>query len=81
MPSLKRCIENKQCIINITIRANNQDNKEQSINSFKSFIESGTQFKALIDTGAQGTCISKGVSESLGLVSRSLRTTKQAFLL
>ena len=56
MPSFKKLIENNQCQINVLIKSTKDRNP-------KTFI-------AMIDTGAQSTCISKNVVKLLNLISK-----------
>ena len=63
MPSLKRKVENKQCIIDVFVHyplANEKDRRPRSY-----------PFRALIDTGAQRTCISKRAVDALQLLLTS----------
>ncbi len=62
MPSFKCQIVNGQCIINVRIQS--VDVSETTVR-----IPPKNTFKALIDTGAQKTCISRSIVDTLGLVS------------
>ena len=71
MPSFKGQVQNNRCIINVWITG--ADAKPHSIP-----IDGKNTYKALIDTGAQSSCISQTVVAKLNFISYGKETIRSA---
>ncbi len=73
MPSFKSTIKDHQCIIDVIVQA--PVDKSSSLD-FQTLQKNS--FRALVDTGAQKTCISKKLASQLSLLSKGKTSMQSA---
>lgn len=75
MPSFKKSVRNRQCIMVVWVF--NPDNLPDA-NSSVEYMNENHVFRALVDTGATKTCVSKRVVDKLGLDAKGKQMMNSA---